>query len=79
MISKVHFIQKTQNLIFLLLGGSGHIFGLIVWFYDLNFYGHRRVKSKFDPNFPSQKDKNKIFGQNLFWAVSSVFIYFFFH
>ena len=33
MIRMVHFIQKTQDLNFLLLGGSGQIFGLIVRFY----------------------------------------------
>ena len=37
MIRMVQFIQKTQDLNFLLLGGSGQISGLIVWFNDLNF------------------------------------------
>ena len=41
MIRMVQFIQKIENFIFLSFGGgSGQIFGLIVCFYDLNFYGH---------------------------------------
>ena len=36
MIKMVHFIQKTQDLNFLLLGGSGQIFGLIVLFYIIS-------------------------------------------
>ena len=40
MIRMVHFIHKTQNLNFLLLGGSGQIFGLKVrfYFYSILFY-----------------------------------------
>ena len=79
MIRMVQFIQKTQNFFyfFIIGGGSGQIFGLIVGFYDLNFYGHRRLKSKFDPNIPSQKGNNKVFAQNLLWTISTVFKYFF--
>ena len=33
----------------------------------------KRVKLKFDPHFFKKNVKNKKFGQNLFWAISSVF------
>ena len=37
----------------------------------------KRVKLKFDPNFFKKNVKNKKFGQNLFWAISSVFYHLF--
>ena len=38
MIRMVQFIQKTEDLNFLSLGGSGQVFGLIVYFIFISFY-----------------------------------------
>ena len=70
MIRMVQFIQKTEDLNFLSLGGSGQIFGLIVRFYfNLKFLFLWSFKIWQIIIFSSKFLLN--------WAISSVFILYF--
>ena len=65
MIRMFHFIQKTQDLNFLLLWGSGQIFGLILFYFismviSFKIWQIIIFSSKFSLN----------------WAISNVFLYF---